>query len=206
MDMSDSPPRTPLVNPKRYFDEADDPLPRGVAVFTLHLIGLSVLIYIAVRVVFQRIQSPPAGLESQLMNLLFGTIFFTMIFGCVVLLGIAAILHYGSSKHGEFGDAVAVAAWGYAPNTLSLPFSYVLFRRRLEGASDSIRSPEAMQAEVEAMQSGGGELQILLSLAVIIWSVYILGYGIHSTHGINPQDGLVLAGFIGVFAFLGSFI
>ena len=204
--MSDSPPRTPLVNPKRYFDEADDPLPGGVAVFTLYLIGLSVLMYIAVRVVVQRIQSPPVGLESQLRSLLFCTIFFTLVFGCVVLLGIAAFLHYGSSKHGEFGDAVAVAAWGYAPNALSLPFSYVLFRRRLEGVSDSIRSPEAMQVEVEAMQSGGGELQILLSLAVIIWSVYILGYGIHSTHGINLQDGLVLASFIGVFAFLGSFI
>lgn len=204
--MSGSPPRTPLVNPKRYFDEADGPLPRGLAVFTLHLIGLSALMYIAVRVVFQRIQSPPTGLESQLMSLLFGTIFFTMVFGCVVLLGIATILHYGSSKHGEFGDAVAVAAWGYAPNALSLPFSYVLFRRRLEGVSDRIRSPEAMQAEAEAMQSGGGELQILLSLAVIIWSVYILGYGIHSTHDINLQDGLVLAGFIGLFAFLGSFI
>lgn len=204
--MPDSPPRTPLVNPKRYFDEADDPLPGGLAAFALHLIGLSVLMYIAVRVVFQRIRSPPAGLESQLMNMLFGTIFFTLIIGCVMLLGIAAFLHYGASKHGDFLDAVAVAAWGYAPNVLSLPFSYVLFRRRLDGLSDSLRRPEALQTEVEAMQSGGSELQILLSLVVIIWSVYILGYGVHSTHGINQQDGLVLAGFIGLFAFLGSFI
>ena len=204
--MPDSPPRTPLVKPKGYFDEADDPLSRGLAAFALYLIGLSVLMYIAVRVVIQHIQSPSAGLESQLMSMLFGTIFFTMVFGCVVLLGIAALLHYGSSKHGDFGDAVAVAAWGYAPNALSLPFSYVLFRRRLDGYSYSIRSPEAMQAEVEAMHSGGSELQILLSLAVIIWSVYILGYGIHSTHGINKRNGLVLAGFIGLFAFLGRFI
>lgn len=204
--MADSPPRTPLVKPKGYFDEADDPLSRGLAVFALYLIGLSLLMYIAVRVVFQHIRPPSAGLESQLTSMLFGTIFFIMVFGCVVLLGIAALLHYGSSKHGDFGDAVAVAAWGYAPNALSLPFSYVLFRRRLDGHSDSIRSPEAMQAEIETMQSGGSELQILLSLAVIIWSVYILGYGIHSTHGINKRNGLVLAGFIGLFAFLGRFI
>lgn len=202
--MSDSPPRTPLVNPKRYFDEADDPLPQGLAVFILHLIGLAVLLNLAVRVVYQRIQSPPAGLELQLSRMVFDTMFSALVIGCVVLLGIAAIFHYGSSNPGEFSDAVAVAAWGYAPNLLSHPFSYVLIRRRLAG--DSIRSPRAMQAEFEVVQSGGGQLQILLSLAVIIWSVYILGYGIHSTHGITLQRGLVLAGFVGLFAFLGSFI
>lgn len=208
--MSGSPPRTPLVNPKQYFDETDDPLAGGLAAFALYLIGTSFLMYTAVRGVVQRIQSPPVGLERHLMNMVFGWILISAVLGCIVLLGIAAILHYGSGhtsmQRGEFHEAVAVAAWGYAPNALSVPFSYLLIRRKLDEFESSITSPEALRAQAEAMQSSGGSLHIVLSLAVIIWSVYILGHGIHSTHNINLQDGLVLASFIGLFAFIGNFI
>lgn len=207
--MSERPPRTPLLSPRRYFEHTDDPLAHGLAAFAVYFVGLSVLAYVTVRGVIERIPNPPSGVEQQLSSQLFVTATFSALFACIALLAIAAIMHFGcggtSGDRAEFRDAVAVAAWAYAPNALSLPVSYLLVRRQLRQLSFETASSEALAAELQAVQTPSG-LQIALSLAVVAWSVYILAYGTAETHDADLSGALVLASIVGVFAFIGSFL
>lgn len=207
--MSDRPPRTPLASPRRYFERADDPLPAGFAVFAVHVVGTLLLMYVTVRGIFQRIPNPPAGLEGQLTTVLFITALATGLFACIGLLVVAAFMHYGSGRspeqRGAYRDAVAVAGWAYAPNALSLPVSYLLVRRQFRRIGFGASSPEALQAELEAVQTPNG-LQVALTLAVVGWSVYILAYGTAATHDADLGDTLILAAVVGVVAFLASFL
>lgn len=198
-----------MLYPRRYFERVDDPLSHGLTVFAVYFVGTVALAYLSVRGVFQRIPDPPAGLEQQLSGLLFVTALFAAVIACIALLLIAAVMHYGSGvspdDRGEYRDAVAVAGWAYAPNAIALPVSYLLVRRKLRQLSFDATSPEALEAELQAVQSPNG-LQVALTLAVVAWSVYILAYGTAETHDADPRETLVLAAVVGVFAFVASFL
>lgn len=208
--MTSGPPRTPLLFPGRYFERTDDPLPSGLAVFAVYLVGTTAYTYLVFQHVLDSFLSRPVGLERAIGSYLPTTLFFAAVSSCVALLVVAAVLHFGSgrieARRGEFRDAVAVAGWGYAPNVLVLPVAYLYVREQLEGLTLRASDLDSVSAEVEAVQSATGEVHLLLTLVVVAWSVYVLGYGIAATHDVDTVDAFVLAGFVGLFAFLASFI
>lgn len=189
-----------MLDPRGYFERRPEPLAIGLGVFGVYLLALSVFSYTLVSLMSRTIDAPSAVERRAILAVLVGVLFG----GCLALLGIAAVMHYGTGRTGRYRDAVAVAGWAYVPNLLSLPVEYLLARERLaELEWWQVSSPEALRAELEAAQ-GGGTVSILLSLGVVLWSVYILGYGVAATHERQVTETLTLATLVGIVAFVAS--
>lgn len=206
--MVDSPPFTPLVRPREYFEQRDDALRPGLGVFAAYVALIGVFMYAVLRLFTANVVNAPPAFESALTDA-FGTIFLLVIvISVLALLSIAAVMHWltgGSERIGPFRETVAVAAWAYAPNVLSLPVDYLLFRYELSGVTFDGSNPATLQAQVEALRRGAaGWPSILLSVLVVLWSAYILAYGTAGTHDIAVSRAALPAGLIGLVAFLAS--
>lgn len=206
--MFDCPPFTPLVRPREYFENRDDALRPGLSVFAAYVALIGVFMYAVLRLFKANIVNAPPAFESAL-NDAFGTIFLmVIIISVLALLSISAVLHWltgGSDRIGPFRETVAVAAWAYAPNILSLPVDYLLYRYDLAGVTFDGSNPAAIEAQMEALQRGAaGWPSILLSALVVLWSVYILAYGTAGTHDIAVSRAVLPSGLIGLVAFLAS--
>ena len=201
------PPSVPLLHPREYFERHPSPLLSGLGVFTLHAIGLVVMLYAAVSLLLGRIENAPAGLERAMYDVLGTVALFTLVLAVVVLLVVAAIMHIlvgGGQTAGTFGNAVAVAGWSYAPNALAVPVNYLLMRRAIGRLSFDGSDPAVLEAQMETAQDPSGVGSMLVSLLVIAWSVYILAEGVAGTHDVDVSKAAGPALLIGVGAFLMS--
>lgn len=204
--MSDRPPVTPLLRPRAYFARRDDALRSGLAVYVAYVALLGVSMYAVLRLVRTTVVNAPPGFESALADA-FGTIFLAvLVVSVLALLSVAAVMHWltgGSDRIGPFRDTVAVAAWAYAPNALSLPVEYLLFRYELSGATFHGSDPATLEAQLEALERGAAAWpSILLSALVVLWSVYILAYGTAGTHDVAVSRAALPAGAVGLVALL----
>jgi len=203
--MSRKSPRTPLIRPKEYFEHTYDAFFPGLGVFAVYVITTIALLWSAVSILLGQVEDAPSGIESAMGELMITTAFLYIITSIIVLLIIAALLHYlcgGRHKsENSFGDAIAVAGWAYAPNVLFAPLTYVNIRHELSQYTFDGSDTAAMETQFEAAQSDPmGVGTILLLLVTVAWSVYILGYGTAGEYQVEVSDAMVPAIIIGIGA------
>lgn len=199
------PPRTPLVRPREYFEHLDDALRPALAVFAAYLGLFGVFMYAMVRLLRADVVDAPPALEPALTDA-FGTVFLAVgVVSILALLAIAAVMHWltgGSDRIGPFRDTVAVAAWAYAPDVLSLPVDYLLFRYGLSGLTIDRSTPATLDAQRVLQHVAAQWTSILVSGLVVLWSVYVLAYGTAGTHDVAVSRAALPAGLVGLVAFL----
>lgn len=207
------PPRSPLVSPYEYFDTRPDPLAAGLGVFGLYVLGTAAFIYAVLQLFVGQIDNlPPDGQRalSRVIPEVFGTfVGFFVVLSVVAVLLVAAIMHYaigGPETAGSFADAVAVAGWAYAPDVLALPVRYLLAWSHAQSLSLDGSDPAVLAAQVEAAQQPSGGAEILVTLAVIAWSVYILARGTAGTHAVDDARTMVPAVLVGLGALVMSLV
>lgn len=203
--MSGRPPRTPLVRPREYFEHRDDALRPALAVFAAYLGLIGVFMYAMLRLLRANVVDAPPAFESALTDA-FGTLFLAVgVVSVLALLSIAAVIHWltgGSDRIGPFRDTLAVAAWAYAPDVLSLPVNYLLFRYGRSGVTIDGSTPTTLDAQ-QLLQHGAAQWPtILVPGLVVLWSVYILAYGTAGTHDVAVSRAALPAGLVGLVAFL----
>lgn len=202
-------PSTPLLRPLAYFEARSDPLGPSLAVFGGYVLGMVVFIWAILRLFIAQIENlPPEGQQafSRVFPQVLGS--FVGIFVVVSLIGlavVAAIMHYGSGGSetaGSYGDAIAVAGWAYAPNLLALPVQYLLAWFHVRSLTLDGSDPRMLAAQVEAIQQPTGGAEILVTLVVVIWSVYILARGTAGTHEVDDARTILPALLVGAGSFV----
>lgn len=207
------PPVSPLVRPHEFFDTRPDPLAAGLGVFGLYVLGTAAFIYGVLQLFVGQIENlPPEGQRalSRVLPEVFGTfVGFFAVLSVVAVLLIAAIMHFaagGPETAGSFADAVAVAGWAYAPDVLALPLRYLLAWYHVQSLTLDGSDPALLAAQVEAAQQPSGGAEILVTLAVIAWSVYILARGTAGTHGVEDARTILPALLVGLGALVMSLL
>lgn len=183
----------PLLRPEAYFDRHPNPLPAGLGVFALHVVGTIVLVYAAVSLLLARIENAPAALESAMYDAMGTVVVISLVIFVVALLVVAGIMHHlvgGSDTDGTFGDAIAVAGWSYSPEVVSLPVDYLLMRREFDRLSFDGSDPAVLQSQLEAAQDPTGLGSTIVLLLTVAWSVYILAKGTAGTHDVDVRTAL----------------
>ena len=192
--------RTPLLRPKSYFEPHLYPLAPALGVFTVYVIATLVTIYALVSLLLVQIQDGTAGLERAMYDYLGTVILVYLVIAFVALLLVAAILHFlsGGETDGTFGDAVAIAGWAYAPDVIVLPIIYLDARREISQLSFDGSDPQVLATQFEAIEDPTGIVPLLITLCVVVWSVYILAKGTAGTHVVDVAKTLwpgLLVGF-----------
>ncbi len=114
---------------------------------------------------------------------------------------IAALLHRlsgGTDGEGSYGDALAVAAWGHAPQILAFPVEYAHSWYHLRDRRIDISSAEAFAAEREALEASIEFTWLPIAVIVSAWTVYILAYGTVATHDADLMDTIGPALLVGL--------
>lgn len=193
-------PRTPLFAPHQYFKSTQSPLIYGVFVFSGYVIGSVLAVWLIAFWLLDSVENPPVGINRELFSLVPLLFVVTVLFGIAALLLIAAVMHYFlPTKHsGTFGQAVAVAAWAYAPNLVSLPiqvgWGWYQIRDVTFDTDDPARFAEKAEAYVDSLSTVP---DLVLTVAVIGWSVWILTDGIRATHEVDRSDAIIPALIVG---------
>ena len=198
-------PRTPLTSPSQYFSTSRGPLVPGLAVFAGYALGQVVAVYLVARWLLATVEGLPPEVPSMLPSMLPGLLVGMLIVATVALFVVATIMHFGvgSSASGSFTEALAVAAWAYAPNLLVIPLELAWIRYQLQGLTIEAESPAAFEAAIDGyLESMSTVPDLVMSLAVIGWSVWILAWGVTSTHEVDFSRALFPAAIVGVGALL----
>lgn len=206
-------PRTPLLRPLEYFETRPDPLGSGLVVFGIYVLGMAVFIYAVLRLFMAQIENLPTEGQrafSRVLPEVLGTfVGLFVVLSVIALAVVAAIMHYGSGgpeTAGTYGDAIAVAGWAYAPNLLALPVQYLLAWYDARSLTLDGSDPQVLSAQVEALQQPTGPGEILVTLLVVVWSVYILARGTAGTHEIDDARTILPALLVGIGSFLMSLL
>lgn len=203
------PPKTPLFDTEQYFEEHRDPIIPGIGVFVLYIVGSAILVYLIIQLLIDHSRNvPPAAIDA-LNGMIVTLTIFAIPVALVSLLLVAGLMHFwvtDRETYGSFGAALAVAAWSYAPEVLSLPVEYALAWLHFRGRTFDASDPEQFTAQADALMAGMDLSGILVSLVVVGWSVIILTRGIAATHDVDPNKALTPALIIGVVSFALRFI
>lgn len=198
------PSKTPLARPREYFDQHPDPLLPGLGVWVLYVIGTLVSLYALIRLLLAHSVNVPDAAVGALYDLLVGTAILTIPLSIVALLVVAGIMHYWckSGHLDSFGAALAVAGWSYAPEIIAIPINYLIAFIQFRGRTFDASDPQQFTGQFEALQTTSTIPDIVIALVVVGWSVYILAWGISSTHEVEIDEALVPALIIGVGSLL----
>lgn len=206
-------PVSPLFRPYEYFDTRPEPLASGLVVFGLYVLGTAAFVYAVIRLFVGQIENlPPEGQRalSRVVPEVFGAfVGLFVVLAVVAVVLIAAVMHYaigGPETAGTFADAVAVAGWAYAPDVLTIPVRYLLAWYHAQTLTLDGSDPEVLSAQVEAAQQPSGGVELLLTLIVIAWSVYILARGTAGTHDVDDSRTILPALLVGLGALVMSLL
>ncbi|WP_331236207.1 Yip1 family protein [Natronorarus salvus] len=94
---------------------------------------------------------------------------------------------------GDFGDTVAMAAWGMLPELFAVAVALVDVYVALRGTTFT-GSPESIVADLEATTDGATWRATLGSLFVAAWQAYVWTYGLKHVHGIPIARAGLAAG------------
>lgn len=199
------PPRTPLLDPGTYFETHPDPISAGLGVFAAYLIGSIVLAYGLIRLLLARTEDIPSEAVDLMFNLFWGVAFWTIPVSIIALFVVAGVMHFwvrNDAQFGSFGGALAVAAWSYAPEAIAAVVNFVVVVGTVSQRTFDASDPEVFAAQVEAVQAGIGPLRFIMPLLIVIWSIYILAWGIEASHDVSRAETLTPAILIGLGSLL----
>lgn len=197
---------TPLFDSADYFESRTRPI-RGTGVFALHLLVQLVGMYVGVTLLFDQVENLDPALEREVMSAVSGVLFVSAIVLVIGWVVVAAVVHYGSGGSrttGTFADALTVSGWAYAPNVVAFPLLFLYQWRHIQQVSFDGSDPERLVTEFEAMQAEMtmSPFPFLVLIAVTVWSVYILAYGVAETHEVPVETAAMPAIAVGVGSFL----
>lgn len=199
------PPMAPLFNPEEYFASRGSTLLSGLAVFALNVIGTILVIWLTAQLLVNRMNSLPPGLDRALFNVIGTMAIVIVVVSLIALLVIAAIMHVPARGDGTFVDAMAVAGWSYAPDVIVLPISFLVARWRIRQLPTNLSTRE-FTTQVQMIESSIGVPDVVISLFVVGWSVYILAKGTAGTHDVDVRKTIVPALVIGVGSLILRFL
>ncbi len=199
-------PKTPLLRPAAYFERTRSPLATGTAVFLAHVIVDSVLLYLVVYLILDRIEELPAGVQGEVLGMMMGILVFAAVIYVIAWFLVAAVMHFlsgGNDTAGSFSDALGVAGWAYTPELISAPILFGFIWTQIEQLDLSGDDPAAIAAEIEALEAGGlHPVAIIVALGVVAWSVYLLSKGVAATHDVSVEKTLPPALLVGAASLL----
>lgn len=174
-------PRTPLLHPKRYFQQHGFDLRPAAAAVGVAILSV-VLAFAGFGVVLaDRLRTAGHGGAANEVWRVFGPYLVGVVF--VLLLGwllAAAIVHLiaraALSHDGRFEQTLAVVGWGTAPTALT---SLVAFAFLVAAVGDaSMASPEAFAQQFQAGLDSSSVLQNAVGFLVAGWETYIYANGL----------------------------
>ncbi|WP_440771908.1 YIP1 family protein [Natronorubrum sp. DTA28] len=192
------PPRTPLFDPAGFFGTRSETLKQGLGVFAAYTLLEVAWLSVVIWQLFI-----PDNTPAMTLNLLLTS----ATLGSIALLVVAASMHFGSggaNTNGSLTDAVAVAGWAYAPNIVVFVPTILYGWRQLQQLPSTTFTPEELAADIAAVPalSELAAVRLLMTFIAILWSIYLLTYGISRTHAVLPKITVVPAFFVGIGSFV----
>ncbi|ELY51729.1 YIP1 family protein [Natronolimnohabitans innermongolicus] len=201
-------PKTPLLGPAEYFASADDPLPVGMAVFALYVLATVGLGVVSVALLATQPADPPATVE--LLETVGHVVFITGIDLGIAIAAVTIVVHRfsGGSFDGTIGWTLAVVGWSYAPNLLAVPIELAFTIAGNLGESDAsaIAVLDLGDGHVAFSSTGVAPIGLIPLLAVTIWSVYIIGYGVAAANDVPVRSAMGVAILVGIGSLLTSLL
>ena len=195
--------RTPLFDPRAYFESWKDPVLPGFAVFAAYVIVEFVAVVWLAFWLLDRAEDLPQEAINAMWNIVPGMFAGYLLMAAIAITVVTLIMHFwgASGGDGSWSDTFAVAGWSYAPNLLALPVTLAWTRFDLRDLTFDGSDPATFQAELDRIsQDITGFVDFGIELVVIGWSVVILAHGVATIHAVDSSQAWPPAILIGVGA------
>jgi len=199
-------PKTPLLNPREYYESFEHPsLPFAAGIVLLEAVALSVILWVFLNRLFDRINTSPAA-RSEAGGMIGGAIFGIAVGVIVGWLLLAAILHvfvWFADGEGGFGTTLAVVGEAELVTIALLPVTaFGLFTVLGDVPAD----PAAAAEFLENATTTASPITLLTSFVTFIWQAVIQGIGLAVAHDIASEKMLVLTFVVGFLGLLFSLV
>ncbi|MFC3478345.1 YIP1 family protein [Halobacterium litoreum] len=174
-------PRTPLRNPRQYFEAHGFRFGPALAAVGAAVVALAGTLLGFAALFSRRLASAGHGdaadaVWSLVWSELFGAVL-ALFVGWLLLAGVLHLIALATLSHdGSFGETVAVTGWGTAPSVLSTLFAFVVLAVALDGAS--LTSPEAFAEQFRSTVASTGVVRAVVSFLVATWQLYVYDAGL----------------------------
>lgn len=195
------PPRTPLRYPFEYFDTPRDPLLPGLGVFVAYVLTEFIAVVWLAFWVLGRAENLPRQAHDAMWDIIPPLFIGYLIVVTIAITVVTLVMHYWSSgdKDGTIAQTLAVVGWSYAPNLIAVLASVAWLRYDLRGLTLQGEDPAVLQEELSRIgQDIAGVADLGIAIVVVVWSIFILTYGVAAIQDIDPSDTWPPALIIGI--------
>ncbi|WP_136688711.1 YIP1 family protein [Halorhabdus amylolytica] len=199
-------PKTPLVNPREYYESFERPsLPFAAGIVIFEALAMSVILWVFLTRLFDQVDISPAA-QSEAGGMIGGAIFGIAVGVIVGWLLLAVILHvfvWFADGEGGFGTTLAVVGEAELVTIALLPMTgFGLFAVLGDVPTD----PAAAAGFIENATTTASPITLLTSFVGFVWQAVIQGIGLAVAHDIPVGKMLTLTFVVGFLGFLFSLV